>query len=930
MSNACRLALLAAVLAGSAASCTPENPKTSFSHSEFRFRLDNGLRAVIMPDPSTTQIEVDVRYEVGSREDPPGKAGLAHLVEHMMFQQRPDGPESPALMHSIDQLTTFFNAYTSWDTTHYMLAGRGDVPDPKKPGEVKPGQLDAFLKIESMRMFFRCQTISEEEFLREREVVRNEIRQRGGTAEGRIPDLILAEVYPKGHAYGRMIGGDDTNLTSITMKDVCDFMDKYYVPERATVIVAGGVDPEKTRKMIAQWFAPLPKKPAGKRVEVAPVMAVTKGRAEYKLDIERPHLVVAWPLPASNTAEGRALGFGLNRVFGGTALQASRYEFAYNVDATMLGGQEAPVFAMIIELKGADKIGEALEFVEKSTKQAHRGFDDIDWQSLEDYKAQSKASFLQNLESLMARTNALGDAIQFDNTIEFESTNDYLMGEFKRISEFDAGQIASSIKRYLDYDKAKIIVFKSDKAGIHGDRRAKVEFQTKSHDRRENPDIDPREAKVPLTVEADLGAFGKAERYTLGNGMKVVLLPNESPFPLVSALLMFNVGDAQSGDTPGLARVAAQRLSPPRDMDALARTGIDVWGSPSRDTTYVYSGGLDLYTSVIIKGMERTVKASEYSQEGIEAWQKRTREAFGRKDYQQEIEFDRQQLTALYGADHPYTRNGVLTPSSASDIGRDNLMAFKRAHYSAGNATLVVVGKFDPVKIKATISDTFGAWSKGRVDEPVSREPRERTGPEYVGVVGNEGPQMSVRIMYPAPAGIDGQEAARRVLTEMMNIRMGDIRYKLGSTYGTGAGRVVQMGPGAYTAAGDVDARRAGESLKAMREGIEMLRRGDNFDLDFVRARRKLIEDLLGQSTVSSAMTQRLAQMARFDLPPDYYTKLIKLIAATSPAQVKALIAKELDPTKEIIVCLGDRPTLEKAFAEAGVAQVKLVEPDYR
>jgi predicted Zn-dependent peptidase len=67
-----------------------------------------------------------------------------------------------------------------------------------------------------------------------------------------------------------------------------------------------------------------------------------------------------------------------------------------------------------------------------------------------------------------------------------------------------------------------------------------------------------------------------------------------------------------------------------------------------------------------------------------------------------------------------------------------------------------------------------------------------------------------------------------------------------------------------------------------------------------------------------------------FGLKQNYYDQLIKQIAAVSPAQVKALIAKELDPKNEIVVCLADRPTLEKAFAEAGLDQVKIVEPDYK
>lgn len=898
-----------------------EPPKRSvFTHIEKRGTLEsNGLRFVIMPDATTTQVEVDVRYDVGSREDPPGKAGIAHLVEHMMFQQRPDGPQTAPLMASIGQLTTFFNAYTNWDTTHYMMASRSE-------------QLDALLKIEAMRLYFGCQTVSEDEFLREREVVRNEIRQRGGTPEGRIPDLVLAEVYPKGHAYARMIGGDDSNLTNITLKDVCDFMQKYYTPDRATVIVAGGVDPDATVKAIQKWFGPLEARKGGPRVEVTPVASVTKGKAEYELDIERPVAVVAWPMPAQNSEAGRAAFFGINQAFFRTAGAAADYEFAYSVDPIILGGQLAPVFGMAIELKGMDKLGEALEFVQKAARQAHRGFDEGTWEQLEEIKAVQKASFLESLETLTARTNQIGDAVQFDNETEFGSSDVYLIKAMNRYADFDGAAIAREVKKALDWDKAKVIVFKPSKTGIKGDRRAKVTFQTKSHDKKEIPEVDPREAKRPLKVAADFKVFDAAKRFELGNGMKVVLLPLETPFPLVSAQLTFDVGDVHSGAVAGLADRAAAFLRPPLDAEVLQRTGISIRGSSSSDHTFFVTGGLDQYLTVMLKGLERTITAGEYRQEAVEGWQKRLRESFGRKDYQQRYEFQRQIYTALYGADHPYTRNAQFTPESASGVGKDALDEFRRGHYTAGNATLIVAGKFDRSleETEALVRSVFGGWSKGRVDQPIGPEIHTRAAPEHIGVVGQEGPQMTVAIGYPAPAGIDGQEAARRVLAGMLNLRMGDIRFKLGSTYGVYAFRRPQVGPTAYQIGGDVDAPRAGESLKAMRDGVDSLRRGDNFDVDFVRARRTLIEDLLGQSTVSSEMVSRLGSIAMYDLAPDYYEQLIKQIAAVSPAQVKALIARELDPKNEVVVCLADRPTLERAFAEAGLDQVKIVEPDYR
>jgi predicted Zn-dependent peptidase len=190
---------------------------------------------------------------------------------------------------------------------------------------------------------------------------------------------------------------------------------------------------------------------------------------------------------------------------------------------------------------------------------------------------------------------------------------------------------------------------------------------------------------------------------------------------------------------------------------------------------------------------------------------------------------------------------------------------------------------------------------------------------------------MTVALAFPGPAGVDGEEAARRVLTEMMNARMGDIRFKLGATYGTYAGRAVKLGPGAYQAGATVDAERAGEALAAMREGIEQLR-GDSeqWSIDFVRARRALIQQLLGESTVSYELATRLQTIDKFGLEADYYNELMHKIAAVSPAQVRALIKRELDPQKEIVVVKADQATMEKAFKEAGITDFKLVQPDYK
>jgi predicted Zn-dependent peptidase len=233
--------------------------------------------------------------------------------------------------------------------------------------------------------------------------------------------------------------------------------------------------------------------------------------------------------------------------------------------------------------------------------------------------------------------------------------------------------------------------------------------------------------------------------------------------------------------------------------------------------------------------------------------------------------------------------------------------------------------------------DTFGGWDKGTVDKPVDPKPFKRTGPAFVGVTKSKvDQQVTVTLAYPAPAGIDGQEAARQVLAGMLNIRAEDVRFKLGSTYGLAFARQPKVGPTSYmlrggaVVGGTIDAERAGESIKALRDSLDALRKGDHFDEDFVRARRKLLTGLLSESTVTAELAARLGTIAMYGLDANFYNTLLQQIAAVSPAQVKALIQHELDPNNEIIVMLGDKDHVNKTFKDAGITDVKIVEPDYK
>jgi len=905
-----KTALLALLL--TAGACAPPIPKYTLSLPDRHATLPNGMHIIVLPDPSTPLIEVDMRVEVGSNEDPKGKAGLAHLVEHMMFQQRPVEGQPP-LWEYIQHRVLFFNAYTNWDTTHYFLMGKKE-------------ELENYVGINGIRLDFRCKTIPPEQFEREREVVRNEIRN-GATPEGIVFNKVLATIYPAGHPYGRDIGGDDEQLANITLEDVCKFMDDYYVPERTTLIVAGNVTQEEVQKVAQKWLVGLERRAPAPRAPIPP-LELKPQKITLEADIEQPHVMAAWPLPPKYSKDDLAANFLVGAVTGETAFFGEEWDFATNIYPVVVGGGLAPAFLIDVTLKDEGRIGEAMDALGRAARNAHRAFEK--GQDFDSFKVRAKARLVYAFESLTARTNLFGEYQQFDKDKKF------FAGELARIDSVSGGQIRSLIDRTISMDKALVVVIKRKEGAGHA-KAAKLKYKSSTHDAaKDRFAIDPEEARKPLPIPDHNSALSAARRFTLGNGMKVVLLPSSSNLPVMTVNLVFQAGSAHEPPAKaGLAQTAAGALGPACAMmadpdtgrascvaetDPIGFVGASYGCGAMADHTVCRVRGLNIYSHVLIKGLERLIKAGDYDQTAIESEHKFMRELMKRsKSFAQEVAFERRLDQSIYGAEHPYTLTGDARPETMGKIGRDAAMEFKNDHYTAKNATLIVAGNFDEKAVESQIRSNFGEWGGGHQDKPVSLSPTDRKHPIYFDVDAEENPSMDVTIAYPSPAGVDGQEAARRVLAGMMMDRVSLVRESIGASYGVYARHQTNVAAGVYVISGAVDRERAGEALKAMRDGVDALRRGDDFEVSFARARRAVLRQLLTEQNDSGTLAGQLTFIARYNLPDDYFDKLIRQVAALSPAQVKQLIADELVPEREVVGFLGPTASAKKAFEAAGI-----------
>lgn len=208
------------------------------------FTLDNGMEVVVLPDHRAPVVTHMVWYKVGAVDEDPGKSGIAHLFEHVMFKETDDIADGE-FDSIISRLGGQNNAFTSWDYTAYYE-------------RVAKQHLGKMMELEAERM---TDLIIDEDpegsFITERDVVKEERRQRVDNNPGVIlREKVLAEFW-EGHPYEITVIGRMDEVEALTPQDGIDFYRKYYSPENAILVVAGDVTGEEVKALAEEHYGPI-------------------------------------------------------------------------------------------------------------------------------------------------------------------------------------------------------------------------------------------------------------------------------------------------------------------------------------------------------------------------------------------------------------------------------------------------------------------------------------------------------------------------------------------------------------------------------------------------------------------------------------------------------------------------------------------------
>jgi len=255
--------------------------------------LPNGLTLIVHEDHSVPRVTTNVWFRVGSGDEKPGRTGFAHLFEHLMFMGSENAPY-PQFDRLLEAAGGSNNGSTTEDRTNYYEEGPANA-------------LPLMLWLEADRMGWLLPPMNEEKVDLQRDVVKNERRQRvENQPYGVATDILPVALYPRDHPYSWPVIGSMADLSAASLDDVKGFFRQYYAPNNAAIVVAGDVRTDDVRRLVRQYFSSIPRGPAITRPAPAPfTVRDTAIVAEDRVQL--PRLYLAWHTVRNNHRDAAAL-----------------------------------------------------------------------------------------------------------------------------------------------------------------------------------------------------------------------------------------------------------------------------------------------------------------------------------------------------------------------------------------------------------------------------------------------------------------------------------------------------------------------------------------------------------------------------------------------------------------------------------------------
>jgi zinc protease len=415
-----------------------QGPALSVPYTQFK--LPNGLNVILHRDTSVPVVSVNVWYHVGSGNERPGRTGFAHLFEHVMFEGSMHVPEG-SFDNWLESAGGNNNGSTTNDRTNYYE----DLPS---------NALELALFLESDRMGFLLDDKAPDKINGQRDVVKNEKRQSVdnqpyGQAFIELPALL----YPPGHPYSWSTIGSMEDLTAASFEDVARFFRTYYVPGNASLVIAGDIDIDATRKLVEKWFSDVP---AGKPVPplTAPTVVLDGVKKKTITDrVQLPRLFLGWHTPALLKPGDAEMDIVSNLLSGGKNSRLyKRLVYEMQIAQDVNAAQQSQALDSNFLIIATARPGQTLDKIQAVIDEELDKLRTTPPEPREMQRAlnQIEANFYRGME----RVGGFGGkANQLNSYYKSAGTPDYFQKDLDRYRALTPADIKAAVEKYLPKDR---------------------------------------------------------------------------------------------------------------------------------------------------------------------------------------------------------------------------------------------------------------------------------------------------------------------------------------------------------------------------------------------------------------------------------------------------------------------------------------------
>ncbi|MBX2843514.1 MAG: insulinase family protein [Flammeovirgaceae bacterium] len=899
-----------------------------------KYELENGLTLIIHEDHSDPLVHVDVTYHVGSAREELNKSGFAHFFEHMMFQGS-DNVADEEHFKIISESGGTLNGTTNRDRTNYF--------------ETAPSnQLETMLWLESDRMGFFLDAVTQEKFEVQRATVKNEKQQNyDNRPYGRYSETSARALYPYGHPYSWLTIGILEDLDRVDVDDLKKFFMRWYGPNNATLTIGGDVNPADVVKLVEKYFGEIPRGPEVENMSLeTPVLEEDRYVSYVDNNIRFPALIITYPtVPRFHSDEapldclsgilGSGQGSYFYKKFVKTqqAIQASSFS-----PATELAGE----FSMFV----LPYPGKSLSEFETEIRAILDEFETegVKDEDLEKFKAGYESGVINGLATVSGKVSQLAS---FET---FRGNPNYIKDDLARYQNVTKEDVMRVFNKYI---KGKHAVYCSVIANEEQEPAKPDNFTPQKEG--ENPF--PTTDYTGLTYKKTKSGFDRSARpvpgksplvsvpefweETTANGIKVIGTKSDE-IPTVAIQLNINGGhklDAYDPSKSGLAVLTASLLGESTAKRSAEEMSVALEKLGSRINFYAGNTNTTVSVRTLKKNLKETVALMEealmspgFVEEDFEKVKKQQLEGIKASQKEPAQIANNVYTRLLYGDDHIFSVPAIGIEESVEKITLDDVKAFYNNYYSPNISELVIVGDVSEEEIKSVMS-FLNSWEKKSVKISETTDVSSINETKIFLVDKVEAPQSEIRIGYMTDLPYDA--TGEFFKTYLMNYPLGgafnsrinlNLREDKGWTYGARSYFRGGDEPGPFTASAGIKAAATDSAVvEFMTEITEYSKNGITEDeLNFMKKS-------IGQRDARSyeAPYQKasfLRRIVHYDLDKDYVKEQNKIIDNITKEEIDALAKKQLPYQKMNILVVGDKASLKEKLAELNYDIIELDE----